>query len=355
MKNRILKVAFFIPLLALVGYSVNAQNKELKIGNNPTIKQPSAVLEIDSNNKGVLFPRVALTGLEDAITIATAADGLSVFNTATTTSGTNDVTPGYYYWNEAEEIWVRLLTEVNAINIYNSDGEITEERTLSGTENGLNFIGENGSIVLNSSSLKAENEEGVVLGLDFSGDFARVTAQGSNLDGLQVGTLENQSLWLMTDGENRVKIDSVGEIQLYNFPNTRDDSEETPADNLLYTDGNGNLRSTGIAAVHAQYRLTRQLTGKTWLTSENAVFEVVGEIELGTPTNVFDLSGTDIPVNAKIIGVRFINKTTNSISTNIISYDAGTKELVLGTAGSVTVLHPAGEYYIILEYWLPNT
>lgn len=63
----------------------------------------SAALEVKNKNKGILIPRIALTGTDDITTIATPANSLMIYNIGKV----NDVTPGYYYWNE--NTWNRLL------------------------------------------------------------------------------------------------------------------------------------------------------------------------------------------------------------------------------------------------------
>ena len=153
-------------------------------------------------------------------------------------------------------------------------------------------------------------------------------------------------------GTEKMRISGEGEILFSNYPNTRDDSGTTAVENILYTDEDGNMLSADISALapqSAHYRATSQNTGKEWIGGE-PVFEVVGDITLATNSNVVDLSGSDIPTGATVIGVRFISKTTGSISTNIIEYNKGNRTLILGTAGSMTTLHPAGDYYIIVEY-----
>lgn len=105
MKNLYIKSLVFTGLLSAVTLMASAQNTGLKIGTNPTSKAPSAVLEVESINKGVLLPRVALTSTIDVVTVAAPANALTVFNTNTTTSGTNDVSPGYYYWSSADSRW----------------------------------------------------------------------------------------------------------------------------------------------------------------------------------------------------------------------------------------------------------
>jgi hypothetical protein len=63
---------------------------------------PNAVLELESNNKGLLLPRVALDGTLFASPLAAHVAGMSVYNTATVA----DVVPGYYY-NDGTK-WVKL-------------------------------------------------------------------------------------------------------------------------------------------------------------------------------------------------------------------------------------------------------
>ena len=94
-------------------YITNAQVTSQKIGTDPTNIAPSAVLDIESTNKGVLFPRVALTAANLAGPIVSPATGLTVFNTATDGTAPNTVTPGYYYWNGSR--WVKLAVETPPI------------------------------------------------------------------------------------------------------------------------------------------------------------------------------------------------------------------------------------------------
>lgn len=63
---------------------------------------PSAALEIGSADQGVLFPRVALLGMQDLTTIENGnIPGLVVYNTANVGS----LNEGYYYWNDK---WISM-------------------------------------------------------------------------------------------------------------------------------------------------------------------------------------------------------------------------------------------------------
>jgi hypothetical protein len=71
---------------------------QLKVGSNPTNINSSAILDIESSNKGVLFPRVALTSSTDQTTVSSPAIGLLVYNVGTATLKPE----GYYFWNGTE-------------------------------------------------------------------------------------------------------------------------------------------------------------------------------------------------------------------------------------------------------------
>lgn len=98
---------------------------QVKIGDNPTLINANSVLEIESTNKGLLMPRVALTSTTIASPLLAHVVGMNVYNTATA----GDVTPGNYYNNGTK--WIRVADEAN-VNRYNSveaTGDITTSST----------------------------------------------------------------------------------------------------------------------------------------------------------------------------------------------------------------------------------
>ena len=84
--------ALFLALAMIATYSISAQ---VSINTDGSSAAESAMLEVKSSDKGMLIPRVALTGTTDVTTISSPAESLMVYNTATA----GDVTPGFYYWN----------------------------------------------------------------------------------------------------------------------------------------------------------------------------------------------------------------------------------------------------------------
>lgn len=100
-----------------------------QIGIGTTNPNSSSILDITANNRGILIPRVTLTGTLDASTITNGnVAGLLVYNTASV----SDVTPGFYYWNTS--IWERLGVDSGSENGWLTTGNVN-------TVNGINFIG----------------------------------------------------------------------------------------------------------------------------------------------------------------------------------------------------------------------
>ncbi len=113
--------------------NLNAQVVSQKVGTNPTIITPSTAFEVESTNKGVLLPRVALTSATDATTILAPTTSMLVYNTATAGTSPNNVSPGYYYWTGTA--WTRLT---NGTSSAGADWTLTGN---AGTTAGTNFIG----------------------------------------------------------------------------------------------------------------------------------------------------------------------------------------------------------------------
>ena len=97
MKSKYLNALFFL-LLVTPSFA--------QVGIGTTAPDDSSLLEIKATNKGLLLPRVALTGSTDTATIAFPATSLLIYNTATTGTSLNSVTPGYYYYTGTQ--WERL-------------------------------------------------------------------------------------------------------------------------------------------------------------------------------------------------------------------------------------------------------
>jgi hypothetical protein len=91
------------------------------------------MLDVDATDKGLLTPRVALVATNSVTPITSPATSLLVYNTASASSGTTAVSPGYYYWNGT--LWIRL------INSGTGAGTAWQLAGNAGTAAGTDFIG----------------------------------------------------------------------------------------------------------------------------------------------------------------------------------------------------------------------
>ncbi|WP_347216457.1 tail fiber domain-containing protein [Chryseobacterium sp.] len=105
---------------------------QAQVGINTITPNPSSVLEVAGSDKGILIPRIALTGSSDTITIPSPAHSLMIYNT----SSANGMVPGYYYWSTPAGRWTKVLDDLTPIVM--TGWSLTGN---SGMVNGVNFIG----------------------------------------------------------------------------------------------------------------------------------------------------------------------------------------------------------------------
>ncbi len=131
------------------GFAASAQTK-IKDGTvvSPVLPNVNAVLELESTNKGLLLPRVALEQTSMATPLSTHVAGMVVYNTATA----NDVLPGYYY-NDGSR-WVKASgNAVAGTEPWNVQGGSTPASSNSENiyQSGNVSIGKNSSVVGSST------------------------------------------------------------------------------------------------------------------------------------------------------------------------------------------------------------
>ena len=94
--------------LLIIGFLFSMQ-VIAQTGIGTTAPNASAKLDVYSDNKGFLPPRVTLTSATDNTTIPNPAEGLFVYN-----KGSVGLQAGYYYWNNAN--WATIATATSAGN-----------------------------------------------------------------------------------------------------------------------------------------------------------------------------------------------------------------------------------------------
>ena len=111
-----MKNFFTIVLLLLAVYS----QSQVKIGNNPNTINANSLLELESTNKGLLPPRVALNNSTLVAPLTgTVPAGMLVFSTGGTLAN------GYYYWNGTQ--WKLIATA--ALNLVTKTATTTLLKT----------------------------------------------------------------------------------------------------------------------------------------------------------------------------------------------------------------------------------
>ncbi len=98
-------------IFSLVLIAVNSFSYSQGVGIGTNAPGAGAALDITATNKGLLMPRVALTGVNDISTINTPAEGLLIFNTATAGVAPANVKPGYYFYTGSK--WQKLVQTGN--------------------------------------------------------------------------------------------------------------------------------------------------------------------------------------------------------------------------------------------------
>jgi hypothetical protein len=127
----------FCFLVFTILFATRGLTQNVGINNAGAAPHASAMLDVSATNKGLLAPRVALTGKSDLTTIPSPANSLLVYNTAAAGSGSNAVQPGYYYWSGSG--WIGISTETTAWQ--NGGNTLTATGTLgTNSFNSVNMV-----------------------------------------------------------------------------------------------------------------------------------------------------------------------------------------------------------------------
>jgi hypothetical protein len=128
-------IAMVLTMLATTAIAQNQLIRTLKVADG-TVNQnqsPDALIDMQSTTKGLLLPRVELTGTTAAAPLSAHTAGMVVYNTVSAGSGGTAVSPGYYY-NDGTQ-WVKIGSAA-AISAWGQYGNV-------GTTATANWIGTN--------------------------------------------------------------------------------------------------------------------------------------------------------------------------------------------------------------------
>ncbi len=154
-----------------------AQNG-VSISNNGTPPDASAMLDLQSSDKGLILPRVMLTSTNVTAPVQSPALSLLVYNTNTAGSGATAVTPGFYYWDGTQ--WVALKSAAG--------GQGWGLTGNTGTTAGTNFLGTTDNQPL---SIQVNNTEKVRV--ETNGTISTLNIGNSVFIGEDAGLLDDLS------------------------------------------------------------------------------------------------------------------------------------------------------------------
>jgi hypothetical protein len=164
-----------------------------------TTPASGAILDVKSETKGFLAPRVSLTSTADVTTVASPVTGLLVFNTNTLI--TNGSGQGYYYWDGS--LWARFKG--------NGQPQIAATRSVSSNTTLLpadNIVFATGNSILTLPAVTTA-DNGLEISVKNTGTYTDlVTVQGNGgatIDNLATTTLTRwQGKSFVADGGNWV-------------------------------------------------------------------------------------------------------------------------------------------------------
>ncbi|MCX6313633.1 MAG: tail fiber domain-containing protein [Sphingobacteriales bacterium] len=232
----------------------NSQAQSLAINSTNAAADPSAILDISSDVKGMLIPRVYLTDKLSSFPIYNAANSLIVYNTSSAGTPPNNLFPGYYYWMGTH--WQRLLTDNNEAWSLKGNYNTDENTDYIGTADQKNFYirtnGYQAMSFMNYSNFVGIGEtnpgDNLVIKLNTRGvnpmpaDFAGIqikpsSANGSNNnEGLHIGLsrLNSNNAHIMNYSNGDLAMGTNGNDILYLNPLSRflGVNESSPQDNL---------------------------------------------------------------------------------------------------------------------------
>lgn len=225
MKKRIKLFLFFSAIFLFWSLSeVEAQN--ISINGTGATAHPSAILDVSSPNMGLLIPRIPLTAINASAPVTSPTVSLLVYNTASASTGTNAVSPGYYYWDGIQ--WVRFA--------YNASGSFGDAWTTLGnvgTNPITNFLGTTDAqdLVFRTNNLEAVRvttlgnvgigssnpQNKITIGANNGSGYAisanNPTPYGINLITSEVVSSNNAALWMRTTTNSGITYNDLFRVQ----------------------------------------------------------------------------------------------------------------------------------------------
>jgi len=235
---------------------------------------------------------------------------------------------------------------VSAIKI--EDGAVTASKVnanVAGT--GLTKNTTTGALDVDMAAVETELADGTISSTTngaitvtngTNSTFKDVTLAVKAVSGVEIHD-DNVKLGGNLTRETTITADATNTLAIAGLQPTTDAAKTTDA--FVVVGDDGVLKKADI-----KYSTTEQVTGKKWINNATVYERVYSVTIAGNEVNSITLPGT---APSKILGMRMISTTDNSITTEISRYDNQTGEIVFGS-GRTTQYQKTGTYDLILEY-----
>lgn len=196
---------------------------QVKIGDNPKTINADAMLEVESNSKGILLPRIALKSTSTSFPLKSFTAGMIVFNTSTI----NDLTPGLYYCDGKK--WIKGNSNSTPSDSASQQGVFW---TMKGNNSvaSNNFLGSinNAPVILKTNNMeRLRVAENGWVGIGTSSPRASLEVKGQMIiDSLSLGNASTDKILVANPTDGRVKF-----IPASGFTNAVQNYTEIVADN----------------------------------------------------------------------------------------------------------------------------
>lgn len=174
---------------------------QMKIGNNATTINSASLLELETTNKGLVFPRVSLSDISSSSPLPSGLlTGTLVYNTNSSITNGNGI--GLYVWNGS--IWMQVTPSISAsawsltgnagTNYISNFLGTTDNKSFRLRTNNIErlIIDSLGSVGIGSSVFNTTNREKLLVDYGATTSSALVSLKGNINNYLQVN-FQNQS------------------------------------------------------------------------------------------------------------------------------------------------------------------
>lgn len=334
MKNRYLHISALITVLTLCTQSVNAQQG---FGTNQPHK--SAAIDIKSNSRGLLIPRVTLSSLTSQSPIATpVAEGLLIYNIGDSSDTNYNVDKGFYYWYNGK--WNSFLTSLNSESTDDQvieNFEITSDHKLKIKIEGDSDTHEvNLAPYVNKSYTLSSLGNEMILSVDGVNITPAASIISNNTLSIENGTNNAKNLQSSVNSE-------VSSIDITNLIRT----EQITYSLVDGTNTTAELVSNTANAKSYKVNVATATTSNLGVIKIGSGFEATtdGTLNVDFPDHVADIntSFSDLQTSGKLIGI-YTNEANTSfnIKETVTSLSYENNQLVYtnenGTQAPITIV-----------------